>query len=178
MNYYFAYGSNMSQEQMKQRCPEATIVGRGLIKNYRIDFTRKSKTRNGGVADIIESNSDSVWGIIYKLTDNDFVSLDEYEGYPNYYNRKIIQCNQFVETNPKGSITEEPLEEFYSNLYSNPFNYKEIEVLVYYVVNKSATTIQPSIEYLHLIQSAAEENYFPTDYLEKLNAFAYRHSPK
>lgn len=171
MAFYFAYGSNMDKYQIEERCPNAKEVGRGLITNSRIDFTRRSIKRKCGVADIVESKADAIWGIIYSITDEDFVSLDRFEGYPNYYTKKKIKCYQFVNPNSFGFIPEEPLQEYFEELYKNPFNFKEIETVVYEVIDKSATTIQPSIEYIQLLQSAAEENHFPMEYQEKLKAF-------
>jgi hypothetical protein len=171
MAYYFAYGSNMDKYQIEDRCPNRIEIGKGLIPNKKIDFTRKSINRNCGVADIVDSQGDVVWGIIYDITDGDFISLDRVEGYPNYYTKKIVKCYQFVDPNPWGFIPDVPLQEYYEELYENPFNFKEIDTVVYEVIDKSASTIQPSIEYLHLLQGAADENFFPMDYQEKLNAF-------
>lgn len=36
--YYLAYGSNLNEQQMKERCPGAKIVGKAIIKNYRLSF--------------------------------------------------------------------------------------------------------------------------------------------
>ena len=171
MAYYFAYGSNMDKYQIETRCPNVKKIGKGLIPNYRIDFTRKSIKRNCGVADILESQGDTIWGIIYNITDEDLISLDRFEGFPRYYTKKTIKCYQFVNPNPWGFIPKEPLQEYLEELYKNPFNFKEIEAIVYVVIDKSATTIQPSIEYLNLLQEAAEENDFPIIYQQTLNAF-------
>ena len=171
MSYYFAYGSNMNTDQIEGRCPNVIKVGKGLIPNCSIDFTRKSIKRNCGVADIVESQGDVLWGIIYDITDEDFISLDRFEGYPRYYTKKMIKCYQFLDTNESEFILEEPLEKHYEELYKNPFNFKEIDAVVYEVIEKSATTIQPSIGYLNLLQDAAWENFFPMYYQEKLNAF-------
>ena len=35
MDLYFAYGSNMNIEQMKLRCPGASLKGQGYILNWR-----------------------------------------------------------------------------------------------------------------------------------------------
>ena len=171
MIQYFAYGSNMDKDQIEIRCPMAKQIGIGIIANYRIDFTRKSTTRNCGVADIVESPGDVVWGIIYSITEEDLKSLDRYEGYPHYYTKKTKKCFQFVDPNPELFFLEVPAQQYYENLYKNPFNFKESDTVVYEVVNKSATTIQPSIEYLHLIQAAAQDNYFPMAYQIVLNSF-------
>ena len=38
--YYLAYGSNLSVEQMATRCPDAIYVGTAEIKDYRLLFKR------------------------------------------------------------------------------------------------------------------------------------------
>lgn len=38
MKIYFAYGSNLHLEQMKQRCPTAKLLGTGRIENYTLLF--------------------------------------------------------------------------------------------------------------------------------------------
>ena len=47
MNYYFAYGSNMSYEQMKERCPDSKYVGVARLNGYKLDFTKMSTLRGG-----------------------------------------------------------------------------------------------------------------------------------
>ena len=36
MKIYFAYGSNLHLEQMKQRCPTAKLLGTGRIENLSL----------------------------------------------------------------------------------------------------------------------------------------------
>ena len=38
MKYYVAYGSNLNREQMAHRCPEAKLVGTGMLSNYEMVF--------------------------------------------------------------------------------------------------------------------------------------------
>lgn len=40
---YIAYGSNMDMEQMKFRCPDAQLLGTGILENWRLMF-KGSKT--------------------------------------------------------------------------------------------------------------------------------------
>ena len=41
--FYLAYGSNLSLERMKSRCPDAVVLGTAVIPGYRLLF-KKSKT--------------------------------------------------------------------------------------------------------------------------------------
>lgn len=38
MKYYVAYGSNLNREQMAHRCPDAKLVGTGVLSNYEMVF--------------------------------------------------------------------------------------------------------------------------------------------
>ena len=66
---YFAYGSNMNWQQMRERCPSARFVGVALLSEHKLAFTRKSKKRGCGVADAVLEGGRKVWGVIYEIDD-------------------------------------------------------------------------------------------------------------
>lgn len=35
---YIAYGSNMSQDQMARRCPDAGLIGTGYLEHTKLEF--------------------------------------------------------------------------------------------------------------------------------------------
>lgn len=144
MNLYFAYGSNLDEDQMKLRCPEYKIVGKAQLVGYKLDFTTFSKTRQCGCADIVASQKDTVWGIVYELSDKDLSSLDKKEGHPNFYVRIEVKVQ-----------TE---------------NQKIISVYTYEVVKKLEFQ-KPSKEYLGLLTKAAEKYNFPLQYQNYLKNF-------
>ncbi|MDR0435199.1 MAG: gamma-glutamylcyclotransferase [Propionibacteriaceae bacterium] len=74
---YAAYGSNWNQEQMNNRCPEATVVGVGELPGWRLLFARW--------ADIEPDTAASVPVLLWWLTPGDEASLDGYEGVPTSY---------------------------------------------------------------------------------------------
>lgn len=142
MIYYFAYGSNMDQKQMKERCPRSILVGKAVLENYQLAFTIYSPERKCGCADIVKSLGDKVYGLLYKLTDNDLKNLDGYEGCPDHY-RRITIC-----------VIDELREK------------KNVES--YEVVSKAEEVIMPSADYLNLLISAAEYFEFPKVYIQYL----------
>lgn len=81
-SYYFAYGMNTNEEQMKFRCPTAVPLGVATLPKHRFDF----KTH----ATITVDQSDSVDGVLWLITDIDEDSLDILEGYPRYYLKKAV----------------------------------------------------------------------------------------
>ena len=88
--YYLAYGSNLNVEQMKYRCPSATIIGKGLIDGYRLMF-KGSKT--GSYLTIEKAKGHKVPVGVWKVSDTDEIALDKYEGYPDFYYKKEIKIN-------------------------------------------------------------------------------------
>lgn len=142
----------MSFDQMSERCPSCKYLGYGYLKNYKIDFTRMSHLREGGVADIIESKNDEVWGVFYSLTEEDLITLDTKEGHPNIYIRNNFSCN-IIKNN------------------SNVNQSEQITAFAYTVVNKSPITISPSLKYLQILLDAAFEHAFPINYQKTLYKF-------
>lgn len=87
--YYFAYGSNMNLDQMECRCPDAELVGKAVMKDYRLVFRGN---RNGnGVASVVPDSGKEVQGLLWKITPRCEQSLDFYEGYPRLYGKEEVK---------------------------------------------------------------------------------------
>lgn len=94
---YFAYGSNMDEEQMSQRCPSSTFYGVATLPEHRLAFTRYSKGRGCGVADCLPAKGSEVWGVVYDITETDLSTLDRSEGYlPGRANNAYIRENRQI----------------------------------------------------------------------------------
>lgn len=86
---YFAYGANLNTENMEIRCPNATLVGTGMLEN----FAFLCNTR--GVASIEPSPGNSVYGVIWKLTQEDEAFLDLFEGVNGgWYTKEYLMVSQ------------------------------------------------------------------------------------
>lgn len=85
--FYFAFGSNLDRQQMKQRCPDSTLVARAILPNHAIGFTGYSGRWGGAVATVVEKRGAETEGLLYELTDEDLLLLDGYEGHPYAYRR-------------------------------------------------------------------------------------------
>jgi len=70
--FYFAYGSNMSRRQMRQRCPSARFNGAALLQGW----TLKERL----FADIDRRKGAMVHGVAWEVTERCVRSLDIYEG--------------------------------------------------------------------------------------------------
>jgi gamma-glutamylcyclotransferase (GGCT)/AIG2-like uncharacterized protein YtfP len=83
--YYLAYGSNLCLRQMAYRCPDAAVVGRATLQDYRLIF-RGSQT--GSYLTVEPCIGASVPCGVFKISKADELSLDCYEGYPIFYRKE------------------------------------------------------------------------------------------
>ena len=79
MDNYFAYGSNLNIDQMISRCPSAKILCVAKLINHKIAFTRTHRNWPGGVASVLEKTYRFVEGVIYQVTHEDLLKLDDIE---------------------------------------------------------------------------------------------------
>ena len=86
---YFAFGSNLNQKQMKERCKDSKYIGCYSLKNYKLVF--RNYFLGGGVADIQKDKNSTVLGAIYKISKKDEKELDVYEDYPKTYIKKYFK---------------------------------------------------------------------------------------
>jgi len=81
---YFAYGSNINLDQMAYRCPDAQVVGPVVLEGYELLF------RRGGFATIEPCEGSQVHGLLWSITPECERSLDRYEGYPRFYDKRMV----------------------------------------------------------------------------------------
>ena len=151
MFLYFAYGSNMSRRQMRARCPDHECLGKAVLKGHALCFPRSSPIRNCGVAGLAEQPGGEVWGVVYRLHDQDLAALDRREGYDpakpvdvNRYNRQTVRVLM---------------------------DGREVDCLTYFARHEPGEHV-PSAEYLATIIEGAVENGLPAEYVSGLKAVA------
>lgn len=88
---YFAYASNMDPQTYRRRCPSAKVMGIARVPGYRLGFTRYSRARRGGSADIVPDASSEVWGVLYEVDQACLASMDKVEGVPSAYRREQVE---------------------------------------------------------------------------------------
>lgn len=148
--YYFAYGSNLSESEMQRTdlgpvCDDYEIIGKATLSGYRLAFTRNSKSRKGGVADIVQDPSGVVEGLVYHIGSRCLDFLDVKEGLGSAYNQL-----QVTVTLPQG---------------------KTLNCLTYSVITKSTQHIPPHTSYLNLIIQGAKDHGLSERYLDFLRKF-------
>lgn len=143
---YFAYGSNMDLDQMKSRCPSARFYGVAELRDHQLAFTRKSRKRGCGVADVITAKGKSVWGVVYEISEQDIDYLDRAEGY-----QPGRQSNAY--------LREERV------VFLNGNEQSPLSVAIY-IANKEKNPPLPNQEYKDLLIKGARFWRLPEDYIK------------
>ena len=101
MMYYFAYASNLSRQQMAERCPEAKPKFIARLPHYKLVFAGWSRKWRGGHATIRQSRGDVVMGALYEISERGLRLLDKHEDYPSSYDhlkvKVVTEDGDFVE---------------------------------------------------------------------------------
>ena len=80
--FYLAYGMNTNREAMAYRCPKAKPMGGFYLPNHRLIFR--------GVADFRADKDAILPVVLWEITDDCLAALDMLEGYPDHYDRRVI----------------------------------------------------------------------------------------
>ena len=88
---YFAYGSNLNHYQMKNiRCFGSRCLKSFFLKDYKLIFCHPNKLNKFGYANIIEKRGSKVAGAIWEIKKEHEKILDEYEQFPNIYQKQYF----------------------------------------------------------------------------------------
>ena len=79
--YYFAYGSNLNAERMKEREAFFTKREAAVLRGYKLMFAFNSGNGFGSATVVQDSNSD-VYGALYTLERGGLAKLDVFEWVP------------------------------------------------------------------------------------------------
>lgn len=134
---YIAYGSNLSEEQVAFRCPDARIIGKGFLEGWKLKFRYH--------ATIERSAGSRVPVLLWEISVADEKSLDRYEGYPHYYRKR----------KQKVAMTDLDGE-----------NAREVMGMVYIMTEKGDVG-SPARSYYELLSEGYKRFGFDTEILER-----------
>ena len=80
---YFAYGANMPIDLMRWRCPDAVPIGAIMLRDWRLVFCQH--------ATIEPAPGHAVPGCLWNITPACERELDQFEGFPHYYNKMWLE---------------------------------------------------------------------------------------
>jgi len=141
---YFAYGSNMSLEQIKDRCPSCEFKGVVVLNGKKVVCNKLSKNKIDHFAGLVDSPTDQVMGVLYQLSSEDISYLD---GKEKGYHRN---AGEFL------------VEEIGTGRPSDCFTY---------LVTNPVTPHRPAAEYLERILKGCRDHKLPLEYMEKIQAW-------
>lgn len=140
--WYFAYASNMSCAQVRQRAGEWAEEKVARLDNYELNFDKVAR-RGTGTANIVSAAGQAVYGVLYRVSETQLKALDRFEGVPEHYRRSEV------------TVVDE--------------QGKKISAQVY-LARKVRKGLKPDRLYLQRILQGAEEHGLPADYIEGLKS--------
>ncbi len=144
--YYFAYGSNMLNEQMSDRVSGSMPIGPAKLPGYKICFNIPGTIFKNTVCNIICDESSVVWGVLYCVKRKEFIKrMDFYEGvtHGEYYRQEVNVILQ---------------------------NGENVSTFVY-LSEKLAKESMPSSTYLDIMLRGANQNMLPKEYIQMLEGW-------
>lgn len=116
--YYLAYGSNLSLNHLKSKCPNIVHVGATILNGYTLAF--KGSADNYSYLNIEPQEGGVVPVGIFQITEEEEKTLDEYEGFPTLYSKRYIsiningeECDALVYVMPKRYDYHIPSREYF-----------------------------------------------------------------
>lgn len=118
---YFAFGSNLSTVQMRQRCPFSTPIGLGHLEGWKWLINERGYANVVKVTETEEATSEGslsankgkekeygVYGLLYLLPPDDEEKLDMFEGVPLAYEK--MTCDARWVRDGQGRVLDEPVK--------------------------------------------------------------------
>lgn len=133
---YFAYGSNLWLSQMSLRCPSSIYLGLAKLSHWRWMINGR------GYANVVPSDPDEVWGMVYSVTMADETKLDANEGVPRAYQKQMLEAELWLEVDGKKGNLEQPGKQ---------------ERMLCYVNEKMIQDATPKEEYVHRMNMAIRD---------------------
>ena len=89
---YFAYGSNMCTNRLRERTPSARSVGVGSVRGHQLRWHKKSYD-GSGKCDLFFTADDNhlVHGVLFEISVSEKKRLDTVEGLHQGYDEKMVE---------------------------------------------------------------------------------------
>uniref|UniRef100_A0A667XAF8 Gamma-glutamylcyclotransferase a n=1 Tax=Myripristis murdjan TaxID=586833 RepID=A0A667XAF8_9TELE len=143
---YFAFGSNLLKERLQLANPSAIFCCTGRLKDYVLKFglweQHVDNRWHGGVATIEFCPGEEVWGVVWTLSNENLMSLDNQEG----VSQGMYSPLEVTVDTDNGPVVCRTYQ-------MNHFH-----------------TCPPSPQYKQVVCLGAEQNSLPVDYVKRLEA--------
>src|SRR5512136_1024714 len=129
----------MHRAQMERWCPASRFLTTAALTGFRFVYDGFSVTWDGAVANIVKSDAETVWGVLYEVTERDRRTLDAFEGYPRDYEHRDVEVRDRD-----------------GNLY---------RAMTYFRTGRPLG--QPHPDYERIVIDGAKESGVPDDYIDR-----------
>jgi cation transport regulator ChaC len=143
-SWYFAYGSNMNRAQMLIRAGQIFEEHEARLENYEMLFNKKARGGTGE-ANVHPASGKTVHGVLYKIPEVAFRSMDRFEGAPVHYRRIEVAVTEGAGRKVNAQV---------------------------YIATKIEKGLRPAPHYLQKIIEGAKEHGLPENYIEQIEETA------
>lgn len=143
--HYFAYGSDMNNEQMLARGAKPKVAGVAKLSDYRLAFFGYSAVWDGAEETVVPAPGQEVWGVVFELSSSDWERLDN---------------AQDVRLDGTGAYFHFPVK------VTDQLG--KVHNVLLYTKDKRGIPQKPSQEYLNFIIQGAVDHELPSAYVETL----------
>ncbi len=92
MSNYFAYGSNMLLERLRERVPSASLITAAKLPGHALKFHKRSVDGSGKCNAFETGNpEDEIYGVIFQIDKAEKPALDRAEGLGRGYSQKEVK---------------------------------------------------------------------------------------
>lgn len=141
---YFAFGSNLSSQRLLERIPRTSKHCIATLDRHRLRWHKNGKDRSGKCnIEFTDRAKDQVYGVVYRMTQDEKLQLDIYEGAGIGYERRDVQVTAV--------------------------NGEAIEAFTYYALEIDEL-MQPYHWYKEHVLRGAMEHDFPSHYVEHIRS--------
>jgi hypothetical protein len=135
----------MCRAQIDAWCPQARLVGPAELPGHRLAFLRRSIRWQGGAADIVPADGESVWGVLWELPLG-LGELDAKEAAGDAYRRRRVEV--VAAGRPTSAVA-------------------------YEVIEKESLEVAPTRAYLDTLLAGGREHGLPESWLLRIEAGYY-----
>lgn len=151
---YFGFGSNLWLTQMAMRCPGSEYLGIARLPGFRWIINDR------GYANVVQVSKreanhnqiDAVWGLVYRLTQDDEERLDVNEGVPVAYTKEMIPVHFW----PSKGCSKAPFKGADEHKVDTSISYEKLTMLVY-IDRQRTTDDKPKKEYIYRMNMGIQD---------------------
>ncbi len=86
---YFAYGTLLGTQTMREYCPSAEPRAVGSLAGHTLEFRQYSDDPSRCGCELADAPGQDLWGVVYDLTSEDMQRLNEISGVPQGWYEQI-----------------------------------------------------------------------------------------